>query len=63
MLEDKLNEPPVHLHVLAIEKEDGCRNEGDVKVRRVHWDGIYIHNVDVSHLGDSYLILGKLRTC
>ena len=49
--------------MLAIEEEYGGWDECYVKVLGVHWDSIYIHNVYVSHLGDSYLVLGQLRTC
>ena len=47
--------------MLAIEEEDGCWDEGDVKVFGVHGHVVCIHNVDVGHLGDSYLVLGQLR--
>lgn len=47
--------------MLAIEEEHSGRDEGNVKVLSVYWYMIHIYYPNVSHLGDSVLILGKLR--
>ena len=53
--------PPVNFHVLTIEEENGGRDEGDVKILCVHRNTVHIHNVHVSHLGESMLVLGQLE--
>ena len=53
--------PPVHLHVLAIEKEYGGRDQGNIEIFGVHRDTISIDNVDGCHLGNGVLIFGQLK--
>lgn len=53
--------PPVNLHVLTIEEENGGRDESDVKILSVHRNTVHIHNVHVSHLGESMLVLSQLE--
>ena len=53
--------PPVHLHVLSIEEEDGGWDESDVEVLCVDRDTVSIHYEDVRHLRHGMLVLGKLR--
>ena len=53
--------PPVNLHVLTIEEENGGGDESDVKVLGVHRNTVHIHNVHVGHLGEGMLVLSQLE--
>lgn len=53
--------PPVDLHVLSIEEEDGRWNKSDVEVLCVDRDTVSVNNEDIGHFRHSELVLGKLR--
>ena len=45
-----VDSPPIHLHVLCIEEEDGGWNQGDIKVLKVGRHAVHIDQVNGSHL-------------